>query len=31
VVTARTGAVGIKYSDAEKSIFHLGRLHNILK
>ena len=30
VVTARTGAVGIKYADAEKAIFHLGRLHNII-
>jgi len=30
VVTSRTGAVGIKYSDAEKAIFHLGRLHNIM-
>ena len=30
VVTARTGAVGIKYSDAEKAILHLGRLHRIV-
>ena len=31
VVTARTGAVGIKYQDAEKSVLQLGRLHNIIK
>ena len=30
VVTARTGAVGIKYSDAEAAILHLGKLHRIL-
>ena len=30
VVTARTGAVGIKYSDVEKAILHLGRLHRIV-
>jgi len=30
VVTSRTGAVGIKYQDAEKAILHLGRLHKII-
>ena len=30
VVTARTGAVGIKYQDAEKAVLQLGRLHNII-
>ena len=30
VVTARTGAVGIKYSDAESALLHLGKLHNII-
>ena len=30
VVTARTGAVGIKYSDAEAAILHLGKLHHII-
>ena len=30
VVTARTGAVEIKYSDAESAILHLGKLHHII-
>jgi len=28
VVTARTGAVGINYAEAEKAVLHLGKLHN---
>ena len=31
VVIGRTGAVGIKYQDAEKAIFHLGKLHDIVE
>ena len=30
VVTARIGTVGIKYSDAEAAILHLGKLHHII-
>ncbi len=30
VVTARIGTVGIKYSDAEAAILHLGKLHHIV-